>query len=922
MGKRTAYSYVTLSVMLFFFSLLLTNALSPLSREHYISSKIAFAQLPPEPIPATTEAATVTPASEIGTTIRPSSIVLMNIEDLRATDKTGDAEVDPNSLKISSTFGDEENGHIIQYTPASLGFAGIAYKADKNYDLSNAQRVVFFAKGQNGGENVTFAAVGRNTNAAGFNNTDETLGSAFNNQNFSLISEDVSLDREWKRYQISLEGVDLQRISHPFAFIVHQGPGPEAVTFTLRDITYDSKPATDPLDVVEQPQNQTTNQTSVPTVPSDSQANNTSASNATQGSFPSIETEGLATNTTDTPPLNTTDTLPLNTNDTLSSVEEINTNSTSDESSGLTNNVTRAASNPGEQEVAVNNSSSLIDSALPIFPNITSTTDFPQSNKIPNTDTVNADLNDVGSNSWSDNSQRPNAPNNARSSAPSLISSQPLNLSASNLTIAQPVDSGIANTDIQTNSSENIPQGSSSFLQLSPLSDPTLPLLPSEAFSPTFSDTNPPDTVIPLVTDSNTGSAIQNGGITDSESPLSFTFDGLDETSNSIAGYQCSLDGSTGYYCTSPITLDNNYLGTGGVTPGTTPNNIHSFQVSAVDAAGNVDPTPAEFGWSVPGGANIQDTSAQDTIAPDTMIVSVVDSNNATIVNGSSVSLAPSSLQSPIALQFANQSSTANTNTNTFTISFAATDNTNLIEGYQCANYWSSSIPEQIEFTSCTNPSVLELPAESSTTASETGFNNTNIFQVRAVDASDNVDPSPATFLLNIIPGSGLEGAGITEAQQQPQQFQQDPLLQQQQDPLLQQQDPLLQQQQDPLLQQQQDPLLQQQDPLLQQQQDPLLQQQSQQFQQDPLLQQQLQPQPGITVQGQFPETGQFGLIPQQQTLPQVTEGQTQHESNGHNTLPAPILTTNTQGTPSLPTGTTVYGGSYNGIFGADQNGN
>ena len=145
--------------------------------------------------------------------------------------------------------------------------------------------------------------------------------------------------------------------------------------------------------------------------------------------------------------------------------------------------------------------------------------------------------------------------------------------------------------------------------------------------------------------------------------PLSFTFDGLDETSNSIAGYQCSVDGSTGYYCTSPITLDNNYLGTGteGVTSTTPPNNVHSFQVSAVDAAGNVDPSPATFEWSVPEGANIQDTSAQDTIAPDTKIVSVVDSNNATVLNGSSVSLTSPSLQSPIANQFANQSSTANT---------------------------------------------------------------------------------------------------------------------------------------------------------------------------------------------------------------------------------------------------------------------
>ncbi|MGA7692777.1 MAG: hypothetical protein WCA61_10760, partial [Nitrososphaeraceae archaeon] len=235
MVKRTVLRYVTLSVLLFFSLLLLTNTLLPVSRVHNISPNTAFAQQLTGSIPTTTpttEAATVTPASEIGTTMRPSSIVLMNIEDLRATDKTGDAEADPNSLKISSAFNDEESGHTIQYTPAAIGFAGIAYKADKNYDLSNAQRVVFFAKGQNGGENVTFAAVGRNENTAAFNNTDETLGSAFNNQNFSLISEDVSLDRDWKRYQISLEGVDLQRISHPFAFIVHRGPGPESVTFS------------------------------------------------------------------------------------------------------------------------------------------------------------------------------------------------------------------------------------------------------------------------------------------------------------------------------------------------------------------------------------------------------------------------------------------------------------------------------------------------------------------------------------------------------------------------------------------------------------------------------------------------------------------------------------------------------------------
>ena len=321
-----------------------------------------------------------------------------------------------------------------------------------------------------------------------------------------------------------------------------------------------------------------------------------------------------------------------------------------------------------------------------------------------------------------------------------------------------------------------------------------------------------------------------------------------------------------------------------------------------------MDPSPATFEWSVPGGANIQDTSAQDTIAPDTKIVSVVDSNNATVLNGSSVSLTSPSLQSPIAIQFANQSSTANhrADANTFTISFAATDNTNLIEGYQCASYWSSSIPEQIEFTQCTNPSISELSAESSITDSETSLNTTNIFQVRAVDASGNVDPSPATFLLNIIPGSGPEGAGTTETQQPQQQFPQDPLLQQQQQP--EQQFP-----QDPLLQQQQQP----QAAVPTRSIATTTTTTEQQFPQDPLLQQQQQhravptrsiatttttaAQPGITIQGQFPETGQFGLTPQQQGLPQVTEGQIQHESDGHNTLPPPILTTTTQGIPSLP---------------------
>ena len=478
--------------------------------------------------------------------------------------------------------------------------------------------------------------------------------------------------------------------------------------------------------------------------------------------------------------------------------------------------------------------------------------------------------------------------------------------------------------------------------------DQQFSLLPPEAFNPTFSDNTPPDTVIPLVTDSNTGSAIQNGGASDSSSILSVTFDGLDETGNSIAGYQCSIDG-TSNYCTSPITLDNNNLGTDEVGSTLPSANTHIFQVRAVDAAGNVDPSPASFEWNVVNtNAQAQDANAlggnvQDTNAPDTQIMSVVDSNNAAVLNGSSVSISSSSAESPAAYQFgtsgfAANTTASNTDANALTFSFAGTDDSNIISGYECTSYVSSSLPEQVDFVPCTNPFISQqLSVEPSEISTDSGTDTTHIFQVRATDTSGNVDPTPATFLWTITPDTGtledVADAGIEVASQQDplltttaatrsttttttvatksttttttvatrstttttvatrsttqQQLPQDPLLQQQQLP----QDPLLQQQQLP-----QDPLLQQQLP------------------QDPLLQQQ-QP-PGITIQGPFPGTEQFGQVPHQ-----VAEGEIHQVPAAQNSLAPPvILSGSTQDLTSLPSGTTVYGSSNNGDFGNDQN--
>ncbi len=98
-------------------------------------------------------------------------------------------------------------------------------------------------------------------------------------------------------------------------------------------------------------------------------------------------------------------------------------------------------------------------------------------------------------------------------------------------------------------------------------------------------DTIPPD------------SQITNGPPSfDNSTMVDFTFTGSPITD--IARFECALDGGTFATCTSPSTLTSLVSG------------LHSFQVRAVDAAGNNDPTPSVRSWTI------------DTSTPDTMITS------------------------------------------------------------------------------------------------------------------------------------------------------------------------------------------------------------------------------------------------------------------------------------------------------------
>ncbi len=103
-------------------------------------------------------------------------------------------------------------------------------------------------------------------------------------------------------------------------------------------------------------------------------------------------------------------------------------------------------------------------------------------------------------------------------------------------------------------------------------------------------DSTPPDTTIDDGPSNPTSS-----------SAASFHFSGTDGGVPGVAGFECELDGGGFTACTSPGNYSSLIDGE------------HSFHVRAFDGAGNVDPTPASFIWTV------------DTVAPETSVASGPD---------------------------------------------------------------------------------------------------------------------------------------------------------------------------------------------------------------------------------------------------------------------------------------------------------
>jgi hypothetical protein len=124
----------------------------------------------------------------------------------------------------------------ISYHPGKTGWAGVYWQypthnwGDKpGRAVESAKKVIFFARGEVGGELVKFKA-------GGTDDPDKKYHDSFDR---TLEPDPVELKTEWERFEIDLTGADTSSVLGAFAWIASQNGNPNGLTFYLDDIRYE-----------------------------------------------------------------------------------------------------------------------------------------------------------------------------------------------------------------------------------------------------------------------------------------------------------------------------------------------------------------------------------------------------------------------------------------------------------------------------------------------------------------------------------------------------------------------------------------------------------------------------------------------------------------------------------------------------------
>jgi hypothetical protein len=100
-------------------------------------------------------------------------------------------------------------------------------KPGDDFSTKSFKRVSFWAKGERGGEVVEFKAGGVNADGKSYKDSfEKTIGQ-------------VTLEKDWKRYEIDIEGQNLSSVIGIFCWVASEISNPNGLTFYLDDIQYE-----------------------------------------------------------------------------------------------------------------------------------------------------------------------------------------------------------------------------------------------------------------------------------------------------------------------------------------------------------------------------------------------------------------------------------------------------------------------------------------------------------------------------------------------------------------------------------------------------------------------------------------------------------------------------------------------------------
>lgn len=155
-------------------------------------------------------------------------------------ERDGDAAAGPLVVKVDPGFVDEHCEYCfrINYSPSLAGKAGIAWKTGQPLDVQGAQRMVFWARGEYGGEQIRVMILGK-PNGTSTSIVDENL---YDQLQFVSTSETITLKSRFQVYQVEVPNVaadNFDDITHPVAIEMDSGSGIRTVAVYLKGFYFD-----------------------------------------------------------------------------------------------------------------------------------------------------------------------------------------------------------------------------------------------------------------------------------------------------------------------------------------------------------------------------------------------------------------------------------------------------------------------------------------------------------------------------------------------------------------------------------------------------------------------------------------------------------------------------------------------------------